>query len=170
MIMKNRKIGTHNGAFHCDEVMACALLKMLPEYKDAEIVRTRDQGSLDQCDIVVDVGMVFDHDRKRYDHHQVDFHLTMKGLSKEVIMSDTPLSSAGLIFWFYGKEIIKKLGEEERKSGEQKASDELVNFIMQQLWDDDDQDTDKRPLIWKPMNSFRTLRVLVLAGEPNQNY
>ena len=37
------KIGTHNGAFHCDEVLACAMLKRLPEYKEAEIVRTRDQ-------------------------------------------------------------------------------------------------------------------------------
>ena len=33
------KIGTHNGTFHCDEVLACCLLKQLPEYADAEIVR-----------------------------------------------------------------------------------------------------------------------------------
>ena len=30
---KKVKIGTHNGTFHCDEVMACYLLKLLPEYK-----------------------------------------------------------------------------------------------------------------------------------------
>lgn len=33
------KIGTHNGHFHCDEALACFMLKQLPEYADAEIVR-----------------------------------------------------------------------------------------------------------------------------------
>jgi len=33
------KIGTHNGHFHCDEVLACFMLKQLPRYKDAEIIR-----------------------------------------------------------------------------------------------------------------------------------
>lgn len=27
------KIGTHNGTFHCDEVLACFFLRQLPEYK-----------------------------------------------------------------------------------------------------------------------------------------
>jgi len=35
----SKKIGTHSGVFHCDEVVACNLLKRLPEYRDAEIVR-----------------------------------------------------------------------------------------------------------------------------------
>lgn len=35
-------IGTHSGVFHCDEVLACFMLKQLPHYKDAEIIRTRD--------------------------------------------------------------------------------------------------------------------------------
>ena len=34
-----KKIGTHNGTFHCDEVFACYMLKQLPEYSDAEIIR-----------------------------------------------------------------------------------------------------------------------------------
>lgn len=37
-----KKIGTHSGVFHCDEALACFLLKQLPEYKDAEVVRTRN--------------------------------------------------------------------------------------------------------------------------------
>ncbi|MGH0167503.1 UNVERIFIED_CONTAM: hypothetical protein FKN15_062159 [Acipenser sinensis] len=64
------RIGTHNGTFHCDEVLACFLLKQLPEYKDAEIVRTRDPALLSECDVVVDVGGEFDPKRHRYDHHQ----------------------------------------------------------------------------------------------------
>ena len=49
-------IGTHDGAFHCDETLACAMLKMLPMYKDAKIIRTRDSDLLASCGIVVDVG------------------------------------------------------------------------------------------------------------------
>lgn len=30
--MTIKKIGTHNGTFHCDEVLACFLLRQLPEY------------------------------------------------------------------------------------------------------------------------------------------
>lgn len=37
-----KKIGTHNGVFHCDEALACYMLKQLPEYRDAQIIRTRD--------------------------------------------------------------------------------------------------------------------------------
>jgi hypothetical protein len=37
--IKCLKIGTHNGHFHCDEVLACFMLKLLPQYKNAEIVR-----------------------------------------------------------------------------------------------------------------------------------
>ena len=65
-----KKIGTHNGTFHCDEALACYMLKKLPEYQSAEIIRTRDEKLLNTCDIVVDVGGVYDHDKYRYDHHQ----------------------------------------------------------------------------------------------------
>ncbi|KTG35833.1 hypothetical protein cypCar_00047083 [Cyprinus carpio] len=64
------KIGTHNGTFHCDEVLACFLLRQLPEYKDAEILRSRDASLLKQCDVVVDVGGEYDPSQQRYDHHQ----------------------------------------------------------------------------------------------------
>ena len=63
-------IGTHNGTFHCDEVLACYMLKLLPDYKDAAIVRTRDPALLKECDIVVDVGGEYDPATHRYDHHQ----------------------------------------------------------------------------------------------------
>ena len=33
------KIGTHSGCFHCDEALACYMLKLLPEYQNASIVR-----------------------------------------------------------------------------------------------------------------------------------
>jgi hypothetical protein len=35
----NMLIGTHSGTFHCDEALACFLLKTLPEYRGASILR-----------------------------------------------------------------------------------------------------------------------------------
>ena len=49
---KTLYIGTHDGKFHCDEVLACYMLR------------------IDECDIVVDVGGVYDPSTHRYDHHQ----------------------------------------------------------------------------------------------------
>ena len=103
------KIGTHDGPFHCDEVLACVFLKMLPQYHDAEVVRTRDPEVLSQCDIVVDVGGAYDPEAKRFDHHQASFDLTMKQLSEGKIESDIQLSSAGLIYWHYRRQIFQSL-------------------------------------------------------------
>jgi uncharacterized UPF0160 family protein len=57
-----------------------------------DLVRTRDQAKLDTCDIVVDVGAVYDSARERYDHHQRGF--------TEVFGHGfvTKLSSAGLVY------------------------------------------------------------------------
>src|SRR5437868_2290590 len=75
-----KMIGTHSGKFHCDEVLACSLLRELTEFKNAEIVRSRDQNVLAKCDIVVDVGGVFNPSILRFDHHQRDFNHSMSSL------------------------------------------------------------------------------------------
>lgn len=62
------KIATHNGSFHTDDVFAIAVLQEL--FPDAEIIRSRDDEVLKAADIVVDVGKIFDPDKKRFDHHQ----------------------------------------------------------------------------------------------------
>ena len=46
------------------------MLKKLPEYSEASIVRSRNDDTLKSCDIVVDVGGVYDPNTHRYDHHQ----------------------------------------------------------------------------------------------------
>lgn len=105
--MHNNWIGTHDGKFHCDEVFACYMLKKLPKFADYTIVRTRDQAILDKCDVVVDVGGVYDHRTKRYDHHQREFKETMRTLTG--LDFDTKLSSAGLIYAHYGKQLIAQI-------------------------------------------------------------
>ncbi|TDL22092.1 metal-dependent protein hydrolase [Rickenella mellea] len=97
---KGKVIGTHNGTFHCDEALAVFLLKQTAIYHDAAVVRTRQQSVLETCDIVVDVGAVYDEGKQRFDHHQREFSEVFgHGFT-------TKLSSAGLIYKHFGKEII----------------------------------------------------------------
>lgn len=67
---RSKTIGTHDGYFHCDEVLAVFLLKQLSEFKDAKIIRSRDPLILNNCDVLVDVGDVYDPKAMRFDHHQ----------------------------------------------------------------------------------------------------
>ncbi|PNH03653.1 hypothetical protein TSOC_010264 [Tetrabaena socialis] len=52
------RIGTHSGTFHCDEALGCWLLKQTAQFRDADIVRTRDPELLKELDIIIDVGGV----------------------------------------------------------------------------------------------------------------
>jgi uncharacterized UPF0160 family protein len=94
-----KKAGTHNGRFHADEVMATAILK---EIFDIELVRTRDEDTLKDLELVYDVG------DGEFDHHQSD---------KEHRENGTPYAACGLIWRKFGKDVIKandsSLSEEE---------------------------------------------------------
>lgn len=37
-----KKIGTHNGTFHCDEALGVFLLERTDKFANGELVRTRD--------------------------------------------------------------------------------------------------------------------------------
>jgi uncharacterized UPF0160 family protein len=65
-----------------------------------EIIRTRDESALANMDIVVDVGGVYDPAHHRYDHHQPTF------LDRFSPRFHTLLSSAGLVYKHFAKEII----------------------------------------------------------------
>nr|OQO30431.1 hypothetical protein B0A51_03061 [Rachicladosporium sp. CCFEE 5018] len=93
-------IGTHNGHFHADEALAVYLLRLLPTYTNANLVRTRDPSLLETCDVVCDVGGVHDHSVARYDHHQREFTATFPD-------RHTKLSSAGLVWMHYGADIVE---------------------------------------------------------------
>ncbi|UKJ89998.2 hypothetical protein MACJ_003256 [Theileria orientalis] len=98
------KIGTHNGYFHADEALAIYMLRLLPEYKNAQVVRTRDPSILDTCDIIVDIGGVYDPSKHRYDHHQREFNDHFTDEHKV-----TKLSSAGLVYKHFAKRIFKEV-------------------------------------------------------------
>ncbi|KAH8513178.1 hypothetical protein Peur_057040 [Populus x canadensis] len=97
-----KHVGTHNGTFHCDEALGCFMIRLTSKYSNAEIVRSRDPQVLEGLDAVLDVGGVYDPSRDRYDHHQKGFgEVFGHGFS-------TKLSSAGLVYKHFGKEIIAK--------------------------------------------------------------
>src|SRR2546423_7162718 len=88
-----------SGHFHADEALAVYMLRLLPEYRSAPLVRTRDPAVLDTCHTVVDVGGEYDASKNRYDHHQRTFNTTFPAHA-------TKLSSAGLVYMHFGKAII----------------------------------------------------------------
>ncbi|KAJ7942938.1 UPF0160 protein MYG1, mitochondrial [Quillaja saponaria] len=97
-----KRVGTHNGSFHCDEALGCFMIRLTDKFSNAEIVRTRDTQVLEGLDAVLDAGGVYDPSRDRYDHHQKGFgEVFGHGFS-------TKLSSAGLVYKHFGREIIAK--------------------------------------------------------------
>jgi uncharacterized UPF0160 family protein len=110
-----KRIGTHDGRFHADEVMATAVLK---EAFQVQLTRTRDSKILDKLDIVYDVG------GGRFDHH---------GLDKVYRDSGTPYAASGLIWREFGKQVImlrdSELNEEEVESIFQHIDRNLIEGI-----------------------------------------
>ncbi|RZF45959.1 hypothetical protein LSTR_LSTR008336 [Laodelphax striatellus] len=119
------KIGTHNGVFHCDEVVGCYLLKLL--FPSARIIRSRDDKVLKNCDIVIDVGGVYDPSTHRYDHHQRDFNHSISTVLKGKPWK-TKLSSAGLVYCHFGIDIIRTiLGD--------KCEEDLLDPIFDKVYE-----------------------------------
>ncbi|VEU23347.1 DEKNAAC104754 [Brettanomyces naardenensis] len=96
------KICTHSGTFHADESLAVYMLKLLKRFSNATVVRSRKNEDWEAADIVVDVSGKYDG-KKFFDHHQREFTGTFNSNYK------TKLSSAGLVFKHFGKEIIAEL-------------------------------------------------------------
>ena len=104
--------GTHSGAFHADDVFALATLSMLyPEY---EIHRSREPEVWDKCDFLVDVGGVYDHEKRIYDHHFKNGPAYSDGL---------PMSSIGLVWYHYGAQVC----------GSKIVADRVCKKIIRQL-------------------------------------
>jgi len=99
--MKKFKVATHNGVFHADDVMAVVLVTMFTKMMNDQVTirRTRDPAVIEESDVVVDVGGVYDSGRFRFDHHQ-------RGC--EAVWKDgTKLSSAGMVWVHYGPALVR---------------------------------------------------------------
>ncbi|KAL1464585.1 hypothetical protein WDU94_004215 [Cyamophila willieti] len=132
LLSRNVKtIGTHSGVFHCDEVLGCAMLKLL--YPDAEIIRTRDQKELDKLDLVLDVGGEYNPEKLRFDHHQRTFNETFGSVTKQDKFDKVKLSSAGLIYCHYGIDILKKLSPIKEEYFLGKLFDKVYESLIQEV-------------------------------------
>lgn len=124
-------IGTHDGTFHCDEALACFMLKIL--HPTAKLIRSRDSNILNTCDFVVDVGGVYDPEHNRFDHHQKQFDHSMSTLTSD-IKSSVRLSSAGLIYHHFGRQILKNIICKDDET--------MIDFIYKRVYFDIIQEID----------------------------
>ncbi len=95
-LKKKRSVGIHSGAFHADEVTACALLLVFDRVDRDKIIRSRELTHLSQCEYVCDVGGVYNPENKLFDHHQSTY--------------EGELSSAGMVLLYLKDQ--KTLSEE----------------------------------------------------------
>ena len=97
--MSKRKLITHNGTFHADDIFACATLSILLDKKkqNFKIIRTRDSKIIESGDYVFDVGGIYDTDSNKFDHHQKG------GAGKRE--NGIEYSSFGLVWRKFGEEL-----------------------------------------------------------------
>lgn len=95
-------IATHSDRFHMDDVIACFMLQQI--YPESTIIRTRDLEEIKKADMAVDVGGVYDPEKKRYDHHQ-------RGFDEVYSRAHTiKLSSAGLVYKHHAEDFFRAIG------------------------------------------------------------
>lgn len=97
--MKTYTLVTHNGKFHADDVLSCAVLQMILEKRGDSytVIRTRDPKVITNGDFVFDIGGEYDASRNRFDHHQKGG----AGMSE----GDIPFASLGLVWQKFGEEL-----------------------------------------------------------------
>lgn len=120
------QICTHSGSFHADEALAVYMLRLLPQYRYAKLVRSRNPIDWENSDIVVDVSGKYD-EIKYFDHHQRDFLTFFNDKYK------TKLSSAGLIYKHFGREIISTVIKLDESILEEK---EKIDYLYDKIYSD----------------------------------
>lgn len=105
---------THSGSFHADDVFAVAAFQLLLGPENVKVIRTRDDAVIETGEYVVDVGGVYDHETKRYDHHQLGAPVRENGI---------PYAGFGLMWKHYGVEI----------SGSEAVADDIEQRLCQPI-------------------------------------
>lgn len=95
------------------------------QFKGGEVIRSRKPDVLATCDIVVDVGGVYDPSKMLFDHHQKTFVDTF-GVEP---FTKTRLSSAGLIYKHFGKEVLSDILRDD------KLSDDVLQILYMKVYE-----------------------------------
>jgi uncharacterized UPF0160 family protein len=93
LFSKKHIVAVHDGRFHSDDIFACAVLHLVHK-GNIKILRTRDKNILVDAEYIIDVGGIYDHSRKMYDHHQTE--------GAGIRINSIPYASFGLIWKHYG--------------------------------------------------------------------
>lgn len=125
--MTKIRVATHSGKYHADDVFAVATLDLLLDPEEIIIIRTRDEKLIAEADYVVDVGHVYDPEKKRFDHHQIE------GAGERP--NRIPYAAFGLVWKEYGEKICNS-----------KAAAEYIDQKLVQTIDGPDNGVE----IWKP--------------------
>lgn len=96
LFTKKKKIITHNGSFHADDIFACGTIALYLDRQNLPytFVRTREEKEITKGDFVVDVGGIDDPVRNFFDHHQ------QGGAGKRE--NGIPYASFGLVWKKFG--------------------------------------------------------------------
>jgi len=103
-------IQTHDGKFHV-EVAAISLLTNYFAKKNVNVKLYRNNECVNNNNILIDIGGIYDPSTNKFDRHQKDFNGTFNKKSK------IPLSSVGMIWKHYGKEISKMYIQSKEDTG-----------------------------------------------------
>jgi uncharacterized UPF0160 family protein len=111
-------VATHDGSYHADDVMATAILTLWLERKNIpyNVIRTRHDDELLLGDYVFDIGGIYDHTQKRYDHHQPG------GAGQRP--NGVPYASAGLVWKHYGIDLCE---------GDARVAEEVDWYLIQSI-------------------------------------
>lgn len=107
--------GTHNGIFHCDEVVGIAILGLAYMNTNVYVVRTRNIDELNKLNIVIDIG------GGMFDHHMAGFNVCRPTGEK--------YASAGLVWKEFAEEAIRNVMTEKDIS----IDDAEIKSIKEQI-------------------------------------
>jgi len=131
-ITREKVVVTHDGPFQADDVFACAVLRRW--LGPIKFVRTRNKKQIEEADIVVDVGGVYDPEIYRFDHHQNSY----EGSKSSVGMVVDWIESIEAISSFIAAEIRSMLTDEidDADTNGTKSAMSLLIWSMNPKWTD----------------------------------
>ncbi|MDQ5913833.1 MAG: hypothetical protein QG623_452, partial [Patescibacteria group bacterium] len=148
--LEPKLVTVHSGNFHADDVFAAMLLRAI--YPKAKIIRSRDIEEINRCDIVVDVGLRYEPDNLRFDHHQEG----RAGKRRNGI----EYSGFGLVWKHWGMEICE---------GNKELYDDIDRIIVQPI----DAQDNGQPLyenrVYKDIGELNLDGILKKAFNPHKH-
>lgn len=110
MTAHTTSIATHNGTFHADDVFGVGVLMgVFPQH---QLLRTRQQATIDAADFAVDVGGEWVPERGRFDHHQRGFDgARPPHVHDGAELPGVGYASAGLVWSVYGLAYVRALAQ-----------------------------------------------------------